>query len=79
MVKADNMTSVVSTHPSLQAHAPYMTIAQEEVRAAKRAAREDAAAGTSSDAKGKGKQLQLEELWKPSGSAIPFWEAAGLE
>lgn len=29
--------------------------------------------------KGKGKEILIEELWKPSGGAVSFWEAAGVE
>jgi len=29
--------------------------------------------------KGKGKEIHIEELWKPSSTSIPFWEACGLE
>jgi translation initiation factor 2D len=27
----------------------------------------------------KGKQLLIEELWKPAGSGLAFWEACGIE
>ena len=69
-------------HPSLESHVPFLTIAEEESKAAKRAAREAAADGgaaTSSMAKGKGKEILVEEMWKPAGGAIPFWESAGVE
>ncbi|WWC94546.1 hypothetical protein V866_001392 [Kwoniella sp. B9012] len=82
-------------HPSLQNHSEFTTIAQEEHKAAKKTAREAASNpdGESSNntnaqrsgisdggvAKGKGKELEVEELWKPSGGAIGFWEAAGVD
>ncbi|WVW84182.1 hypothetical protein I302_106212 [Kwoniella bestiolae CBS 10118] len=80
-------------HPSLQNHTEHTTIAQEEQKAAKKAAREAAlsvdgeGSGTSAQPinssnagnKGKGKELEIEELWKPSGGAIGFWEAAGVD
>ncbi|KAK6909750.1 translation initiation factor 2D [Kwoniella mangroviensis CBS 10435] len=84
-----------SNHPSLQSHSEFTTIAQEEQKAAKKAAREAASnpdgepsnkinaqtSGTSGGGvgKGKGKELEIEELWKPSGGAIGFWEAAGVD
>lgn len=72
-------------HPSIETHAPHLTIAEEEAKAAKRAAREAAAASEETattstvNAKGKGKEIPIEELWKPSSSSIPFWEACGIE
>ena len=56
-----------------------MTIAQDDARAAKKAAREAAATDGVVAGKGKAKELDIEELWRPSGGAIPFWEAAGVE
>lgn len=58
-----------ANHPSVQTHAPFLTISQEETKAAKKAAREEP----------KGKSLEVEELWKPSGPGATFWEAAGVE
>ena len=58
-----------------------MTIAQDDARAAKRAAKAaapvDGVAAGASGAKSKG--LDIEELWRPSGTGAPFWEAAGIE
>lgn len=68
------------SHPSIETHAPYLTIAEEESKAAKKAAREAATEEQAvSTVKGKGKEIPIEELWKPSSSSIPFWEACGLE
>ena len=70
-------------HPALQNHTTFTTFAEEEAKAAKRAARQ--AAAESGDAapavwgKGKGKEIAIEELWKPGGAAISFWEAAGVQ
>jgi translation initiation factor 2D len=74
-------------HPAVQGHVSHLTIAEEELKAAKRAAREAAADGVipsgsgsgSGKDKGKGKELVIEEVWKPSGASISFWEAAGVE
>lgn len=58
-------------------------MAEEEAKAAKRAAREAASESATTEsaagAKGKGKQILIEELWKPFGAAITFWEAANVE
>jgi translation initiation factor 2D len=35
--------------------------------------------GPTSGVKGKAKELEIQELWKPSGGAIAFWEACGVE
>lgn len=72
----------------MQNHRPFLTIAQEETRLAKRAAREAAAAedneagpgGSASGGSGsKNKQIAIEELWKPAGSGIDFWAQLGVE
>lgn len=69
------VVSFDSRHPSLQAHVDYMTIAQEETKAAKKAAREAASDQPTSGYK---QSLDIEELWKPAGGAISFWEACGI-
>lgn len=66
-------------HPSLQTHAPFLTIAQDDLKAAKRAAREAAAVDGPAQGKGKAKELTIEELWRPGAAAVSFWEAAGIE
>lgn len=79
------LQSFDSSHPFLHSHAPFTTIAEEEAKAAKRAAKLVATAeagtagGPSGASKGKGKEISIEELWKPSGAAASFWEAAGIE
>lgn len=56
-----------------------MTIAQEEAKASKKAAREAASEQTTNGGKSSNKQsLDIEELWKPAGGAISFWEACGI-
>lgn len=56
-----------------------MTIAQEEAKASKKAAREAASEQTTNGGKSSDKQsLDIEELWKPAGGAISFWEACGI-
>ncbi|WWC69900.1 uncharacterized protein I206_103843 [Kwoniella pini CBS 10737] len=79
-------------HPSVQNHTEFTTIYQEELKAAKKATREAITQyGSStiakngnnvivgSSIKGKEKEILIEEIWKPTGAATPFWEAAGVD
>jgi len=68
-------------HPSLLSHEDFLTIAQDDARAAKRAAKAAASGeGTTAGAGGaKSKVLDIEELWRPSGTGAAFWEVAGVE
>ncbi|ORY26308.1 hypothetical protein BCR39DRAFT_541242 [Naematelia encephala] len=67
-------------HPSVRDHVPFVTIADEEAKAKKRAAREVAEheqdLQTLSFGKGKGREMEIIEWWKPND---PFWEIAGLD
>jgi hypothetical protein len=71
-------------HPSIENHGPHSTIAEEELKASKKAAREALSeegqgSGSGSGAKGKGKEIVIEEMWKPSSTSLQFWEACGVE
>lgn len=56
-----------------------MTIAQEEAKASKKAAREAASDQSTNGGKSSNKQsFDIEELWNPAGGAISFWEACGI-
>ena len=67
-------------HPAIAGHSSYLTISEEEAKLAKKAAREAASNGESSTgSRAKGKELVIEELWKPHGTAVSFWESAGIE
>ncbi|WVQ79675.1 hypothetical protein IAT38_001775 [Cryptococcus sp. DSM 104549] len=71
-------------HPALQTHAEFTTVAQDELKAAKRAARETASTEASGGDGAKsgsaaGKGILIEELWKPAGGAMSFWEACGVD
>lgn len=68
-------------HPAIQAHRPFKTIAEDDTKAAKKAAREAATAkvaGTTVNKRG-ARELAVEEMWKPTGSGVAFWEACGFE
>lgn len=69
------VNSFDAKHPSLVNHDSFVTVAQEEMRDAKKKARE-AAEG---DVQTKAGEFTIEEFWKPSGPAISFWEACGAE
>ncbi|ODN72795.1 hypothetical protein L202_08231 [Cryptococcus amylolentus CBS 6039] len=68
-------------HPDLQAYEGYTTIAQEEAKAVKKAAREAAANPEGADGKpaqSASQPIDIQELWKPISPALLFWEACGL-
>jgi hypothetical protein len=72
-------------HPSIENHGPHSTIAEEESKASKKAAREALSeegvsnGSGSGGVKGKGKEIFIEEMWKPSSTSLQFWEACGVE
>jgi hypothetical protein len=70
-------------HPSIENHGPHATIAEEELKASKKAAREALVSEQETSAnggvKGKGKEIVIEEMWKPSSTSLQFWEACGVE
>ncbi|RSH89032.1 hypothetical protein EHS25_002694 [Saitozyma podzolica] len=76
------VTGFDPSHPGIENHAPHVTLAEEDIKVAKRAAREATVTdvpipGTTKQ--GKSKELVIEELWKPSGGAVSFWEACGVD
>jgi translation initiation factor 2D len=71
-----------ASHPSIEGHAPYLTISEQGAKEAKKAARENVAADLEKSGmveSSKGKQLAIEELWKPLGPGATFWEICGIE
>ncbi|KAK8864673.1 hypothetical protein IAR55_001924 [Kwoniella newhampshirensis] len=75
-------------HPSLQSHVEFTTVAEDEAKAAKKAAREAASTNDgegsgpshpSASGNGKANKIAVEELWKASGGALTFWEACGVD
>jgi hypothetical protein len=78
------ITRIDPKHPSIENHGPHSTIAEEELKASKKAAREapseeGGSSGSGSGVKGKGKEIVIEEMWKPSSTSLQFWEACGVE
>ncbi|WVO15234.1 hypothetical protein L204_102883 [Cryptococcus depauperatus] len=73
------VVSLDPQHPSLEAHKEYVTISQEETKLAKKAAKEAASDAALNSPQALSQSMAIEELWKPSGGAISFWEAAGID
>lgn len=67
------VTGFDASHALLQGHRPHKTINEEDTKAAKRAAREAA------ESEPTGKTMDIQELWKPAGTATAFWEECGIE
>lgn len=68
------------SHALIDGHKTHVTIAEQEAKEAKRAARDAAVDGTvDAKGKGKGRELAIEEFWKPAGHAVEFWEMCGIE
>lgn len=72
------------SHKAIDGHKPFITIAEDDARAAKRAAKQAATAegsGAEVATSGKSKpgEMVVEELWRASGHGTAFWEACGLE
>lgn len=64
----------------MQGHRPFLTISEDEAKNARKAAREAAASepGTAASKSG-GREMAIEELWKPMANTAAFWEACGIE
>lgn len=56
-----------------------MTVAEADAKAAKKAAKAAAAEDVVDGQGSAGQTLDVQELWRPSGSAVDFWKAAGIE
>lgn len=79
------ITAIHSEHPFIALHKAHKTIAKEDEQLKRAtAAEKDQAAATQVEtpsAKGKGKsnEMSIEEVWKPNGVNLGFWEARGVE
>lgn len=80
------ITTIHAEHPSIALHRAHKTIAKEEEQLKRAAATPDqnttvAARGEtpSWNGKGKPKEMSIEEMWKPNGANVAFWEACGIE
>jgi translation initiation factor 2D len=71
--------AINSNHDALQSHRNHRTVAQEAAAqgAAASSAADVASSGHAASASA-GKELAIEEFWKPSGNGVSFWEACGV-
>lgn len=83
----DLIASVDTSNVALKDFKPHGTTGEIEARERKRAAAAGGAASSSSsgpgagdagDSKGKGRKIEVAEIWKPHGNTTAFWSAADL-
>jgi translation initiation factor 2D len=78
------ITTIHAEHPSIALRRAHKTIAKEEEQLKRAAAAPDqnsavAAQTPSGNGKGRPKEMSIEEMWKPNGANIAFWETCGIE
>lgn len=80
------ITTIHAEHPSIALHRAHKTIAKEEEQLKRAESGSDKAQivpgrseTSSANGKGKPKEMAIEEMWKPNGANIAFWEACGIE
>lgn len=80
------VTVIHSDHPAIALHRQHKTIAKEEEQMRRTTVISDNAEQASTgkaipSAKDRGKngELSIEEVWKPNGVSIGFWEECGIE
>jgi len=66
------VTLVNGSHPEVVHHTPFVTLKDLELKAAKKAAREEKEKGSQSNGK-----IEIKELWKPHQSTVELFEAMG--
>ena len=66
------VTSVNASHPEVVDHTPFVTVKDLELKAAKKAAREEKEKESQSNGK-----IEIKELWKPHQSTVELFEAMG--
>ncbi|PPQ94260.1 hypothetical protein CVT25_004917 [Psilocybe cyanescens] len=66
------VTSVNTSHPSVDAHTTFATLKDFETTAAKKAAREE-----KEREKREGKEIEIRELWKPHQTSVDLFEGMG--
>ena len=65
-------------HVALQTHRPFVTIAQQDRKLAKQAAKLEAQTNGDATKPPGDRAKTIEELWKPAGQNVAFFEAAGI-
>ncbi|KAI5453409.1 hypothetical protein NCC49_005888 [Naganishia albida] len=76
------ITVIHAEHPSIALHKNHKTIAKEDEQLKRAAVAETATTRDDAPAnKGKGKttEIFIEEVWKPNGMSLAFWEAHGVQ
>lgn len=80
------ITTIHMEHPSIALHRAHKTIAKEEEQMKRAEGGSDKAQAVvsrgetaSANGRGKFKEMSIEEIWKPNGPNIAFWEACGVE
>jgi translation initiation factor 2D len=80
------ITAIHTEHPFIALHKEHKTIAKEDeqLRRTTAVSGKDQPGVTQSETpatKGNGKnsEMSIEEVWKPNGVSLPFWEACGIE
>ena len=66
------VTSVNALHPDVIHHAPFVTVRDLELKAAKKAAREEKEKESRSS-----REVEIKELWKPHQSTVELFEGMG--
>ena len=66
------VTSVNASHPDVIHHTPFVTVRDLELKAAKKAAREEKEKESQS-----GREVDIKELWKPHQSSVELFEGMG--
>lgn len=76
------ITVIHTEHPSIALHKNHKTIAKEDEQLKRATVAETATIRDDAPAnKGKGKsnEIFIEEVWKPNGMSLAFWEAHGVQ
>ncbi|EIW65985.1 hypothetical protein TREMEDRAFT_45974 [Tremella mesenterica DSM 1558] len=73
------IVSVDQSHPALDGHKGHLTVAEEDRKAAKRAMKEAEGDNMRVAEKGMKGELKIEELWRPTGANVGFWEECGVD
>jgi len=86
----DLIASVDTSNVALKDFKPHGTTGESEAREKKRAAAAGGGAASSAsgpggaggdggDSKGKGRKIEVVEIWKPHGNTTAFWSAVDLQ
>ncbi|KAJ9122314.1 hypothetical protein QFC22_001735 [Naganishia vaughanmartiniae] len=80
------VTTIHSDHPAIALHRQHKTIAKEEEQMKRATVTTDNADHSSNSRvppsakdKGKNSELSIEEVWKPNGVNVGFWEVCGVD